>query len=146
MYRHAAAYNRTQLGGVVALAIATAVYGSKTNSQAPAAIAKAAIESGVAPENVGDVIVAFLSHNFAGLAQIPGVTGRSIGAIVEAANAVYIQGFKLVWLVFVPGGALAVLCCFFIFNPSDHLVWVTGRSICLPTIIRKLKMHCRCAA
>lgn len=111
----------------MSLAIAVAIYGSKTTTQTPAAIAQVATSMGVAPENVGKVIEDFLSHNFAGLAQIPGVSGRVIGAIVEASNALAIQGFKVVWFAFLPGAVIATIGSCFLINPKDRINMIVGK-------------------
>ncbi|KAK4057263.1 hypothetical protein OIO90_001760 [Microbotryomycetes sp. JL221] len=110
------------LGGVVGLAIADAIYGSNTNEQIPAAIAKAAMPLGLPPSSIGPLIGSFFSHSDP--SKIPGVSGQIVGAAFQAAKEVQAHAYKITWFAFLPGTVIAAVICVFFHNPKDRMNWV----------------------
>ncbi|KAK4051421.1 hypothetical protein OIV83_002905 [Microbotryomycetes sp. JL201] len=118
------------LGGVVGLAIADAIFASRTNSQIPEAIAKAAVMNGLPPQSIGPLIVSFFSHSDP--STIPGATGPIIGAAFQAAKQVQADGYKIVWFAFLPGTVLAALGCVAFRSNADRMNWVVDAPLELP--------------
>ncbi|KAK4051413.1 hypothetical protein OIV83_002897 [Microbotryomycetes sp. JL201] len=118
------------LGGVVGLAIAEAIYGSRTNAQIPDAIAKAAVMNGLPPQSIGPLIVSFFSHSDP--STIPGATGPIIGAAFGAAKQVQADAYKIVWFAFLPGTVIAAIACASFRNPRDRMNYVVDAPLELP--------------
>ncbi|KAM0789205.1 hypothetical protein ACM66B_000050 [Microbotryomycetes sp. NB124-2] len=110
------------LGGVVGLAIADAIYGSRTNTQIPAAIAKAAMPLGLPPTSIGPLIVSFFSHSDP--SKVPGATGPIIGAAFAAAKQTQADAYRIVWYAFLPGTVIAAVVCVLFHNPKERMNYV----------------------
>ncbi|KAK4051412.1 hypothetical protein OIV83_002896 [Microbotryomycetes sp. JL201] len=118
------------LGGVVGLAIADAIYGSKTNTQIPDAMAKAAVMNGLPPQSIGPLIVSFFSHSDP--SKIPGATGPIIGAAFGAAKQVQADAYRIVWYAFLPGTIIAAVVCAFFHQPRDRMNWIVDAPLDAP--------------
>lgn len=90
----------------VGLAIANAIYASKTTEQVPAAIAQAALMRGFQPQNLTALIVALLSGQ--GIAGVPGITPEIIAAATDAMKNTQAAGYKIVWFAFLPGSKYSI--------------------------------------
>ncbi|KAM0750503.1 MFS general substrate transporter [Meredithblackwellia eburnea MCA 4105] len=110
------------LGGTVGYAIADAIYGSLTNTQVPAAIAKEAVSRGFNPANLTALITALLSGQ--GISAVPGITPEIIAACGSAAANVEAHGYRIVWYAFLPGSVLAAVGCALFRNPKERMDWI----------------------
>lgn len=103
-------------------AMAEAIYGSKTNTQIPDAIAATAISMGFPPQNIGQLIGAVLSHG--SLAGIEGLTGPITGAVFAEVARVTAHGYLIVWMAFLPATIVAAVACAFLKNPKDRMNFI----------------------
>ncbi|KAH8658501.1 major facilitator superfamily domain-containing protein [Xylariales sp. PMI_506] len=107
------------LGGVVGYAIAEGIYGSRTNTQIPQAIAEAVAPLGFDMDKLGALIGALESGT-----GISDFSNQIIGAASVAMTQVEVHGYKITWLAFLPGTVLAAIACIFLQNPTDRMNWV----------------------
>lgn len=74
-------------------------------------VGAAAAAAGLPPSQIPSFLAAFLNGNETALGAYPLAV---LGAATEAYKDSYVQGFKLVYLVSIPFGVAAIVCCLFL--------------------------------
>lgn len=90
---------------------------------------KATAPLGFNPRFLGPLIGFLMSGQ--GLEAVQGATPQILGAASAALKHTEVEGYKIVWFAFLPGGILAVLCCVLFENPRSRMNWTVGESISL---------------
>lgn len=58
-----------------------------------------------------------------GLEAVQGATPQILGAASAALKKTQVDGYKIVWFAFFPGGIIAVICCALFDNPHHRMNW-----------------------
>jgi hypothetical protein len=111
-------------GGSVGNAVFSTIMNAVVNRDLGDNIAAAAIESGFNPADLGKLIPAVI-ENAVGvpgvLAAVPGITPEVIDATSQAFKESYAHAFRMVFYSMIPFGILALICGWFVRDPS-HLL------------------------
>ena len=99
------------LGGAVATAIYTAILTSGFNSALPSEMTKAIDSAGVPYSNelMAGLIKAAQTNTAAAYNAVTGITPALASSAAMATKLAYVHGFKIVYLVAIAFGALAIL-------------------------------------
>jgi hypothetical protein len=92
------------IGGVIGLAVNTAIFNSAMSKEVPARIAAATLPLGLSASSLGDLIHALTSNDSVALAEISGATPDIIQAAGGALMSAYHIAFRNCWI------AAALLC------------------------------------
>ncbi|RDL41314.1 Uncharacterized protein BP5553_01293 [Venustampulla echinocandica] len=107
------------LGATVGLAVYNAVFNQCVSQNLAPKIAAAALPLGLPESSIGALIGALVTANFAGLAEIPGVTEEIIGVATVALKETYLIAFRYVWVTAGAFSAIAFIASCFLSNPSE---------------------------
>lgn len=102
----------------VAASAFTAIYGAALTSgiskKLPSYIAEAAAKEGLPATSIADFVGAIASKAMDGISAIPGVTPNIVAAGLAAAQQAYADSYRVIYIIAVPFGVVAVILCFFI--------------------------------
>ena len=111
----------------VAASTFTAIYGAtltkQTGVKLPKYVAAAAIAGGVPMQYVMSFVGAFLKNDMATLKTIPEVTPGVIASALEALDHALADSFRVIYIIAIPFGAVAVILCFFIEDLSKLMTY-----------------------
>ena len=102
------------IGGAVGLAIYSAVFRTNIEGKLPAYIAKAAASSGLPVDSIPAFLAAFLDNDSAALSQMTDVTPTIITASAKAMKQAYADSIRIVFIIAIPLGVLAVVASLFL--------------------------------
>jgi hypothetical protein len=106
------------IGASVGYAVYFSVLDRKLADVLPTNVATAAIDAGLPAGQAPSFVGALLAANSTSLATYPlTILEAGEGAVVTS----YEEGFKLVYLVSISFGGIAVLCCLFLGNIGKHI-------------------------
>ncbi|OQV06727.1 hypothetical protein CLAIMM_11260 [Cladophialophora immunda] len=111
-------------GGSVGNAVFSTILNSVVNEQLPKRIAAAALSRGYDPENLALLIPATVNNALGVPDAFHGVPDMDLVLQVAVGNAfreAYAAGFRRVFWATIPFGVIAVICAFFIEDPSRYL-------------------------
>ena len=109
----------------VAASTFTAIYGASLTKQTgikiPKYVAAAALAGGIPAQYIMPFVGAFLKKDMAALKAIPDVTPTIVASAVEALDHALADSFRIVYIIAIPFGALAVCLCFFLDDLSKKM-------------------------
>lgn len=100
--------------GAIAIAMYAAVFRTRIEEKLPAHIAEAAMTNGLSPDSVPGFVAAFLSNDTTVLSNTTGVTTSLIAASVVAMKQAYADSLRIVFIMAVPFGVVALIACYFL--------------------------------
>lgn len=100
--------------GAIAIAMYAAVFRTRIEEKLPAYIAEAAMTNGLSPDSVPGFVAAFLSNDTTVLSNTTGVTTSLIAASVVAMKQAYADSLRIVFIMAVPFGVVALIACYFL--------------------------------
>ena len=95
-------------------AIYAAALTNRLDKKLPDYIAAAALEAGLPAKSLKAFVGALAADDAAALPKIPGVTPAIIEAGVAALKQAFADSLRVVYIIAVPFGALACICCLFL--------------------------------
>jgi len=101
------------MGGAVATAIYSAILSNRFASELPRHIANVVEETNFAPADDSKLLSAAALNTATAYKAVPGITPEVITAAQTAVKLAYVQAFKLVYLIALAFGGLAVISAFF---------------------------------
>lgn len=101
------------MGGAVATAIYSAILSNRFASELPGKIATVVEDTGFSRANVSKLLSAASLNTAAAYRGVPGITPEVITGAQHAVKLAYVQAFKLVYLVALAFGGLAIISAFF---------------------------------
>ena len=111
------------VGGSVGSVIFSSIFGQVAAKQVAKRIANTAIEGGVSPKTIPELIEA-VSLTLVGvpdqLETLSGVSTKTFNACVTAARYGYAFGFRMTWLASIPFGVIAIFCAMAVKDPSKY--------------------------
>lgn len=113
------------LGGTIGYAVALVIYENLASTRIGNYLAEAVIPLGLPPSSIGQFIGAYMSHDFAGLAQIPGVNGQIMGAGIDAIKRAQAKCYAIVWAAYTPATVIAIIACCCLKANKDKMNWIT---------------------
>ena len=100
------------LGGAIATAIYTAILTNRYGEVIVQKLGDVATDFHLSEATEQALLIASAKNTPAAYATVPGITDSIIAATEMAVKLSYVQGFKLVYLVSIGFGGLAVICAF----------------------------------
>ncbi len=104
----------------VAATMSTAIFAAaltnRLNRDLPGYSAKAALDAGLPPSSLGDFLKALLSGDTSALSTIDHVTSEIVLAAQKAMLQAYADGFRIVYIIAAPFGAVACIVSLFLGN------------------------------
>ncbi|KAF6805532.1 trichothecene efflux pump [Colletotrichum musicola] len=111
-------------GGAVGNAIFNTIFHEKFRTFAGEEVAAAAVKAGLNPADLGLIIPAAIEYNLGNpraLVNIPGITPEIQDVLRAAVRAAAGHAFKIVFYVTIPFSVIALLCSFFVEDPSAYM-------------------------
>ncbi|OAL37367.1 hypothetical protein AYO20_03216 [Fonsecaea nubica] len=106
-------------GGAIAVGIYSSIMNNKVADELAPRVAEAAVGAGLNPDNLESFIVALTTGSTAALGAIPNITPAIINTGAEAIKSVHSDAFRLVYLVSIAFGGIAIIAAAFVKN-VDH--------------------------
>lgn len=101
------------MGGAVATAIYSAILSNRFASELPGQIATVVQATGFSSANVSKLLSAAALDTASAYRSVPGITPEVVAGAQQAVKLSYVQAFKLVYLVALAFGGLAIISAFF---------------------------------
>ena len=95
-------------------AIYAAALSNRLDKRLPDYIASAALKAGLPATSLKAFVGALAAGDTAALSKIPGVNPAIIGAGVTALKHAFADSLRVIYIIAVPFGALACICCLFL--------------------------------
>ena len=109
------------LAGQAGYALLYNILMNKLTAVIPTLVGGAVAEAGLPLPEIPAFIQALLAQNTTAILAVPGVTVAIVGDAVQAVDASYVQGFRLVYLVSVGFGGAAIISCLFLGNIRKYM-------------------------
>lgn len=100
------------LGGAIATAIYSAILSSRFTSALPKFVVQAAESAGLPKASIPALLRATATNTAAAYAKVPGINKAVILAAELAYKLAYVQAFRLVYLVAIGFGGVAIIAAF----------------------------------
>lgn len=108
------------IGGSIGYAIYYNVFVNKLATELPAYVAKYAIAAGLPVSSATEFVTTFLTAPET-IGSMEGVTADMVAAAAKGSQWAYSQSLRMVWLVSIPFGVLAIIGCCLIGNTSRFM-------------------------
>ncbi|KAK5203332.1 hypothetical protein LTR41_010975 [Exophiala xenobiotica] len=122
-------------GGAIGIAIYSSIITSKVGHDLVPTLATAAVKAGLPAASVESFILALTSGSASALASVKGINDAIIGAGVAAEREVYTSAFKLVYLVSLAFGGLAIMIGVWVRGVDDQLTKQLAVKLDAPHVI-----------
>ncbi|KAH7417768.1 putative siderophore iron transporter [Cadophora sp. MPI-SDFR-AT-0126] len=106
-------------GGMIGIAVNTALYNNAISSNAPSKVAAAVLPLGFPADSLESLIQALLSQQPEAIAHVPNITPEVSAVAGDAILDAYAIAFRHVWLAAVGFSAFGAVTCLFFHNPKD---------------------------
>ena len=101
------------MGGAVATAIYSAILSNRFAAELPSKMAPVIASNNVAPATVAKLLKAAALNTAAAYKAVPGITPQIVAGAQLAVKLSYVQAFKMVYLVALAFGGVAIISAFF---------------------------------
>jgi len=109
------------VGGAIATAIYSTVLSNKVEEVLPTKVAESVVPLGFKLQDLSALIMALSSGSQTALMKVPGISPRIISSAVYAIKDSYAEGFKLIYLISIAFGSVALLAAIGTKNIDDTL-------------------------
>jgi hypothetical protein len=109
------------LAGQAGYALLYNILMNKLTAVIPTIVGGAVAQAGLPLTEIPEFIGALLAQNTTAILSVPGVTPAIIGDAIQAVDASYVQGFRLVYLVSIGFGGATIISCLFLGNIRKYM-------------------------